>query len=352
MTCTVCSNTQVSYAVVHMCHVYDVSICQRGGVDRLPILQFRMAYVLGHASDLCLSYVYISSAFLWSLCSQCWCDALSRACNMSDSNAAMFQSPCAMSSSSRNCRESPDAEAHTGSVSTETPLTESGLEERMWSALPQPSESASPRSSESPRLSPARQRQRIDEAGVGHAAGRSLQAELVRAAMAEPVAREENAEPVMPSPQDDDEVLAESDADGDEERVSFKRIYNAFLSRYRRWVNGKVAEFEGRALQRKRAAFALWGKCYQEKEVLACAFWHERGAAQSEKARILEHWRNTEAGDSKRCFLRSNSAFLTYNGEWGVMSSIPVPATPESPEIEELEFVVKQCQKCQYVRAA
>ena len=79
--------------------------------------------------------------------------------------------------------------------------------------------------------------------------------------MAEPVAGEENAEPVMPPPQDDDEVPGESDADDDEQRVVFKRIYNAFLSRYRRWVNGKVAVFEGRTLQRKRAAFALWGKC-------------------------------------------------------------------------------------------
>ena len=226
---------------------------------------------------------------------------------MSDSNAAMFQSPCAMSSSSRGCSESPDAEAHTGSVSTETPLTESGLEERMWNALPQPSESASPRSSESPRLSPARQRQRIDEAGVGHAAGRSLQAELVRAAMAEPDAREENAEPVMPSPQDDDEGAVESGADDDEERAPFRMIYNKFLSKYRRWVNGKVAEFEGRELLRKRASFSLWGKSYEQKKLLARAFWNEKGCKQSEQTRILEHWRRAQDGDSKHIFLRSKS---------------------------------------------
>ena len=70
---------------------------------------------------------------------------------MSDSNAAMFQSLCAMSSSSWGCSESPDAEAHTGSVSAETPLTETGLEERMRNALPQPSESERTLSSETLR---------------------------------------------------------------------------------------------------------------------------------------------------------------------------------------------------------
>ena len=57
VTSTMCSSTDVSHAVVHVCLAYDVSICQRGGADRLPILQIRMAYVLGHASDLCSSYV-------------------------------------------------------------------------------------------------------------------------------------------------------------------------------------------------------------------------------------------------------------------------------------------------------
>ena len=84
--------------------------------------------------------------------------------------------------------------------------------------------------------------------------------------MAEPVIREENAESVMPSPQDDDEGAVESGADGDEERAPFRMIYNKFLSKYLRWVNGEVAELVGRELLRKRVSFALWGKSYEQKK--------------------------------------------------------------------------------------
>ena len=170
--------------------------------------------------------------------------------------------------------------------------------------------------------------------------------------MAEPVAREENAESVMPSPQDDDEGAVESGADDDEERAPFRMIYNKFLSKYWRWVNGEVAELVGRELLRKRVSFSLWGKSYEQKKLLARAFWNEKGCKQSEQTRILEHWRRAQDGDSKHIFLRSKSACLTYNGECGLLSSIPVAANPQSPEIEELEFVVQQCQKCEYVRAA
>ena len=90
--------------------------------------------------------------------------------------------------------------------------------------------------------------------------------------MAEPVIREENAESVMPSPQDDDEGAVESGADGDEERAPFRMIYNKFLSKYLRWVNGEVAELVGRELLRKRVSFALWGKSYEQKKNAGACF--------------------------------------------------------------------------------
>ena len=101
---------------------------------------------------------------------------------------------------------------------------------------------------------------------------------------------EENAESAMVSPQDDDEGAVESGADDDEERAPFRMIYNKFLSKYWRWVNGEVAELVGRELLRKRVSFSLWGKSYEQKKLLARAFWNEKGCKQSEQTRILEHW--------------------------------------------------------------
>ena len=48
------------------------------------------------------------------------------------------------------------------------------------------------------QLSPARQRQRLDHAGAGRPAPGSLQAELVHAEEAEPDARPDDMEPVLP----------------------------------------------------------------------------------------------------------------------------------------------------------
>ena len=127
--------------------------------------------------------------------------------------------------------------------------------------------------------------------------------------MAEPVAREENAESVMPSPQDDDEGAVESGADDDEERAPFRMIYNKFLSKYRRWVNGKVAQFEGRELVRKRAHFQLTDKSYEQKKLLALAFWNEKGCEVSEQTRILEHWKTAKEGDPNHVWLRSKTVF-------------------------------------------
>ena len=50
----------------------------------------------------------------------------------------------------------------------------------------------------SPRLEPARQRQRLDRAGAGRPATRALQADLVDAEEAEPDARPEDMELVLP----------------------------------------------------------------------------------------------------------------------------------------------------------
>ena len=70
-----------------------------------------------------------------------------------------------------------------------------------WEALLLPGQEQMKESIASPRLGPARQRQRLDRAGAGRPAPRALQADLVDAEEAEPDARPEDMEPVLLSTQ-------------------------------------------------------------------------------------------------------------------------------------------------------
>ena len=113
----------------------------------------------------------------------------------------------------------------TRASSSATPSTQSSVmecclenfdEEVLLEALLSPGKEILEASIAPTQLSPARQRQRLDHAGAGRPAPRSLQAELVDAEEAEPDARPDDMEPVLPSTQDgqdaalhDDEVIVE-----------------------------------------------------------------------------------------------------------------------------------------------
>ena len=159
------------------------------------------------------------------------------------------------------------------------------------------------RSIASPRLEPARQRQRLDGAGAGRPAPRDLEADLVAAAEAEPDARPEDMEPTLPSTEDGEDAAADADdlAPADE----FKKVYNKFLTNYRRWVTSQTAVLQGRQLARAKARFQLHGKSSAEKEKLAEAFWAARGGNLPEREQILAHWLNKEGGVQRRLWLHS-----------------------------------------------
>ena len=119
--------------------------------------------------------------------------------------------------------------------------------EDLWEALRLPGEMMIEGSAASPRLEPARQRQRLDRAGAGRPAPRALEADLVDAEEAEPDARSEDTEPVLPSTQDGEDA-APLDAQPDPESVEYRKIYNKFLTAYRRWAITQTSGLEGRAL--------------------------------------------------------------------------------------------------------
>ena len=176
-----------------------------------------------------------------------------------------------------------------------------------------------------------------------------MQADLVDAEEAEPDARPEDMEPTLPSTQDGEDEAADAAEDllaADE----YKKVYNKFLTNYRRWVTSQTSELYGRALARARARFGLPGKPFAEKEKLARAFWAHRGRGKEEELeRILAHWNNKESGEEKRIWLNSKSAFLTYNGSWGLLPSLPVPEKLEAGSPEELACVVQLCQSSEAV---
>ena len=182
-------------------------------------------------------------------------------------------SPGASSSASGSATNSAES-------STETAASALGFHEELWDALrlgvlPDASPDALP------AASPARQQRPIDEAGAGRPAGRSLQAELAMAALAEPDAPAADAEPMMPLAEDG-EVDAAGDAD-DFSSPAFRMTYNKFLSKYRRWAKAKGSDLLGRALVRHQAALGLNGKPAAAKIKLARAFWAERPSPGADK---------------------------------------------------------------------
>ena len=194
------------------------------------------------------------------------------------------------------------------------------------------------------QLSPARQRQRLDHAGAGRPAPRSLQAELVHAEEAEPDARPDDMEPVLPSTQDGQEAEPDARPDDIVEDHEFRRVYNKFLTRYRRWVTSEVSELEGRALAKAQAAFRIQGKSLLEKKKLARAFWAQKGGDEDELNRIIEHWVEKENTSKQGFWIYQRSVFLTYNGSWGLLDTLPVPENFRAGSDEELACIVKLCQ--------
>ena len=225
-------------------------------------------------------------------------------------------------------------------------------EEDLWEALRLGSPVEMEASTASPRLEPARQRQRLDRAGAGRPAPRSLQVDLVAAEEAEPDARPEDTQLVLPSTQDGEDA-AEPDARSEAESGSndFRRVYNKFLTNYRRWVTSQISELHGRALARARARLLLNGKSFAEKEKLVRAFWNQRNRGdEDEMLRILAHWKDrASAEQEKGLWMSSKSAFLTYNGSWGLMTSLPVPENLKAGSPEELACIVEQCQTSAYL---
>ena len=232
---------------------------------------------------------------------------------------------------------------------TETEATQLDHEEELWDALCQRVEDA--RLPDAlPAASPSSQDRPVDDAGAGRPGGRSLQAELAMAALGEPVAPAADAEPMMPFSQD-----GELDAAGEARDLysgAFRLTYNKFLSRYRRWASTKSASLEGRALVRHRATLSLSGKSSEAKIKLARVFWAEKPSPDAEKAEIVAYWQAQKDRQGRDAWLCSRSAFLTYNGDFGLMSSISVPAVPEVEKNQELKLVVERCRKNDYLREA
>ena len=260
------------------------------------------------------------------------------------------------SSASVAMASSPDTSRTTG-TSSSTPSTQSTVldssggsfdEEDLWEALRLPGTEKMEASIASPRLSPARQRQRLDRAGAGRPAPRSLEADLVDAEEAEPDARLENMQPVLPSTQDG-EGEANEDAQDVPEMNDFRRVYNKFATNYRRWVMSQTADLNPREQARVRARLALHCKTFAAKVRLARDFWAARGGEAFDMERILAHWREKENGVKSTGWLHARTAFLTYNGDWGKVPSLPVPENllPGSPA--EVTHITELCKKSEHV---
>ena len=172
--------------------------------------------------------------------------------------------------------------------------------ESVWEAMPPPGREQMEVSIASPRLSPARQRLRLDRAGAGRPAPRVLEADLVVAAEAEPDARPEDMQPVLPASQDGEGEANDDDPDVPDELL-FRPLYNRFCTRYRRWVTPQLAGLKGRQLARSKARFQIKGKSAAEKIKLAKAFWAAKGGAKREHEEIVAHWINKEKTPQGRC---------------------------------------------------
>ena len=134
---------------------------------------------------------------------------------------------------------------------------------------------------------------RLDRAGAGRPAPRFLQADLVVAEEAEPDARPEDMQPVLPASQAGEGAATDDNPDVPEV-LPFRVMYNKFCTRYRRWVTPQLAGLKGRQLARSKARFQIQGKSAAEKIKLAEAFWAARGGAEREREEIVAHWINKE----------------------------------------------------------
>ena len=216
-----------------------------------------------------------------------------------------------------------------------------------WEAPRLPGDERMEVSIASPPRSPARHRQRLDQAGAGRPAGRVLEADLVDAEEAEPDARFGDMEPLLPSPPDG-EAAANDDDQDDPEEFNFRRVYNRFLTSYRRWTVSQTAGLEDREVARTRKRLQLQDKSGAEKERLASVFWASRGWSLAEREQIIAHWRNKD-GAQRSVWLHSKSAFLTYNGDWGKLESVLVPENLQAGSDEELDLIVGLCRKNAHV---
>ena len=105
-------------------------------------------------------------------------------------------------------------------------------EEALWEAMPPPGQEQMEASIASPRLWIVLEL-RLDRAGAGRPAPRFLEADLVVAEEAEPDARPEDMQPVLPARQDGEDA-ALGDAAYDLVMCDFKRVYSTLCCRYLR----------------------------------------------------------------------------------------------------------------------
>ena len=220
-------------------------------------------------------------------------------------------------------------------------------EEALWEAMPPPGQEQIEASIASPRLWIVLEL-RLDRAGAGRPAPRFLQADLVVAEEAEPDARPEDMQPVLPASQAGEGAATDDNPDVPEV-LPFRVMYNKFCTRYRRWVSSQLVGLEGRQLARAKARLQLQGKSAAEKIKLAEAFWAAKGVDLREREEIVAHWLNKESGVQGRLWLHSKSVFLTYNGDWGKLPSLSVPENLQAGSAEELSHIVELCQKKSYV---
>ena len=92
---------------------------------------------------------------------------------------------------------------------------------------------------------------RLDRAGAGRPAPRFLEADLVDAEGAEPDARPEDMQPVLPASQAGEGAANDDDPDVPEELL-FRTLYNRFLTRYRRWVISQLVGLTRRGKTQQR----------------------------------------------------------------------------------------------------
>ena len=198
-------------------------------------------------------------------CSTCPCHCAAVPHRLCLSLSSILRSLVAMASS--------PASSRTRGSSGCTPCTQSTVmesssgsfhEESVWEAMPPPGQEQMEVSIASPRLSPARQRLRLDHAGAGRPAPIFLEADLVDAEEAEPDARPEDMQPVLPASQAGEGAATDDNPDVPEV-LPFRVMYNKFCTRYRRWVTPQLAGLRAGNLRDPRLVSRSKGSPLQRK---------------------------------------------------------------------------------------